>query len=50
MNIKIIIKKIIGAYDFDKEARRLIKKSIKIYNKGGKIWLAIVKCWKYINT
>ena len=37
MVIKNIVKRIIGIYDFDREAERLIKKSIKIYKKGGLI-------------
>lgn len=37
MNIKTIIKKVLGIYDFDREAERLINKSIKIYKKGGKV-------------
>ena len=37
MSLKICIKRIIGIYDFDRTAERLIKKSIHIYNKGGLI-------------
>jgi serine O-acetyltransferase len=35
--IKELIKRILGIYDFDRLAEKEIKKSIKIYNNGGKI-------------
>lgn len=37
MNIRVWIKKIIGVYDYDREAEKLIKKSIFLYHKGGKV-------------
>lgn len=43
--MKELIKKILGIYDFDREAETEIKKSIEIFHKGGKInyWKAIKK-------
>lgn len=35
MNIKLIIKKVLGIYDYDREAERLIDKSVKLHRKGG---------------
>lgn len=49
MNIKNIIKKCFGVYSYDREAERLIKKSIALYRKGGTInyWRSI-RLYNYI--
>lgn len=35
--VKNVLKKIIGIYDYDREGERLIKKSILLYDRGGKV-------------
>ena len=43
--IKYLIKRLFGAYDFDRAAERKIKKSIIVFHKGGRInrWRGIRK-------
>ncbi len=43
MLFKNQLKRILGIYNFDREAERLIRKSIKVYQKGGKLnkWRSI---------
>lgn len=44
-----IIKKIAGIYDYDREAERLIYKSIRLYHKGGKInRMRSIRLYNYI--
>ncbi len=47
--IKRIIKIVLGIYDYDREAEKLIYKSIQLYHRGGKInqWRAI-RLYNYI--
>lgn len=47
--MKNIIKRLLGIHNYDREAERLIYKSIDIYHKGGKInqWRAI-RLYNYI--